>query len=205
MNDRMKIYNMGRNVPDDAKKTIGAGKIKGFTDINPMWRIQMLTEMFGPCGIGWYIDDVKYWLEKGDDGKTAAFCELNLYFKTDDGWSKPIKGIGGSMFVNIFGGKQETSDEAYKMAYTDAISVACKALGIGADVYWAAGRTKYSLLEEKKPAEPVICPKCGQKLKPVIKGSKRSYTAEEYMQAFGMCSECYIAEYAAKKNAGELK
>ena len=56
--------------------------------------------------------------------------------------------------------------------------------------------------EEKKPVEPVICPKCGQKLKPIIKGSKRSYTAEEYMQAFGMCSECYIAEYAAKKNAG---
>ena len=31
----------------------------------------------------------------------------------------------------------------YKMALTDALSVACKALGIGADVYWAAGHTKY--------------------------------------------------------------
>ena len=27
------------------------------------------------------------------------------------------------------------NDEAYKMALTDAISVACKQLGVGADVY----------------------------------------------------------------------
>ena len=30
------------------------------------------------------------------------------------------------------------------MALTDAISVACKALGFGADVYWQAGRSKYN-------------------------------------------------------------
>ena len=64
--------------------------------------------------------------------------------------------------------------------------------------------------ESKKRAEKdkfsdVICPRCGKKLKSEIKGSKRTYTAEEYMDAFGMCPECYIAEYAAKKNAGESK
>ena len=37
-----------------------------------------------------------------------------------------------------------TSDEAYKMAYTDAISVACKMLGMGADIYWNADATKYT-------------------------------------------------------------
>ena len=42
-----------------------------------------------------------------------------------------------------------TSDECYKMALTDAISVACKALGFGADVYWQADRTKYT----NKPQE----------------------------------------------------
>lgn len=36
------------------------------------------------------------------------------------------------------------SDECYKMATTDAISVACKQLGIGADVYWDSDRTKYN-------------------------------------------------------------
>ena len=37
-----------------------------------------------------------------------------------------------------------TDDDAFKKAYTDAISVACKALGIGADVYWEKDPTKYT-------------------------------------------------------------
>ena len=36
------------------------------------------------------------------------------------------------------------NDECYKMALTDAISVACKALGMGADVYWNKDTTKYN-------------------------------------------------------------
>ena len=35
------------------------------------------------------------------------------------------------------------SDECFKMALTDAISVACKALGVGALVYWDKDATKY--------------------------------------------------------------
>ena len=197
MCENMKYYNIGRKVPDEAKKTIGAGKLKGFTDINPMWRIQMLTEMFGPCGIGWYIDDVRYWTEEGKDGRVAAFCELNLYIRREhkvwegvEEWSKPIKGIGGSMFVNNFKGQFETSDEAYKMAYTDAISVATKAIGIGADVYWEAGRTKYSLLAEQ---QPVICTQCGATLKPDIKTKSGWLKAHEFAEKFGgLCPDCVV-------------
>ena len=43
------------------------------------------------------------------------------------------------------------SDECFKMATTDAISVACKHLGVGADVYWSQGRTKY---DTNVPAYP---------------------------------------------------
>ena len=41
------------------------------------------------------------------------------------------------------------------MATTDAISVACKSLGMGADVYWDKDRTKYSPVtqEQKEEAE----------------------------------------------------
>ena len=58
----MDIYNKFRVVPAEAKKTIAAGKLKGFTDVNPMWRIKMLTEQFGPCGIGWYTEIVDRWI-----------------------------------------------------------------------------------------------------------------------------------------------
>ena len=55
----------------------------------------------------------------------------------------PIAGTGGSMFAARQKDGVYVSDECYKMASTDAISVACKQLGIGADVYWDADRTKY--------------------------------------------------------------
>jgi len=141
--ENMTVYNAYRAVPDEAKKTIKGGNINGFTDINPMWRIQCLTEEFGPCGVGWYTEITKQWIEPGTDGKVAAFCNIDLYVKYGGEWSKPIVGTGGSCFVNQFKGAPATSDEAYKMAYTDAISVACKALGFGADVYWSTGQTKY--------------------------------------------------------------
>ena len=62
--NNMEIYEKVRKVPEEAKKTIGAGRLKGMTDINPMWRIKMLTELFGVCGIGWYYECTKQWIDK---------------------------------------------------------------------------------------------------------------------------------------------
>lgn len=48
----LELYERLRAVPDSAKREISAGRLKGKTDINPMWRIKALTEAFGPCGFG---------------------------------------------------------------------------------------------------------------------------------------------------------
>ena len=40
MSENMSIYNAVRSVPNEAIKPIGAGRLKGFSDINPMWRIK---------------------------------------------------------------------------------------------------------------------------------------------------------------------
>ena len=140
--ENMTIYDACRSVPETAKKAITAGRLKGKTDINPMWRIKRLTEQFGPCGIGWYYKPVRKWLETHGD-ETAAFVDIELYVKIGGEWSMPIAGTGGSMFAARQKDGVYVSDECYKMASTDAISVACKQLGIGADVYWDADRTKY--------------------------------------------------------------
>ena len=108
-----------------------------------MWRIKALTEQFGPCGIGWYYEVARQWLEPSGS-EVAAFVNIQLYIKVGDEWSKPISGVGGAMFVEQQKGCAYVSDECYKMATTDAISVACKQLGIGADVYWEADKTKYT-------------------------------------------------------------
>lgn len=144
MDNNMELYNKGRAVPPTAQKTIGAGRLKGMTDINPMWRIQVLTEMFGACGVGWTYEIAEKAIHDGADGEKIATVDINLYFKQDGEWSKPIPGTGGSKLVAKEKSGMFNSDEAFKMALTDAISVACKALGIGADIYWAAGRTKYT-------------------------------------------------------------
>ena len=51
--DKMTIYESARVVPKEARKSIGGGRLKGMTDITPMWRVKKLTELFGPAGIGW--------------------------------------------------------------------------------------------------------------------------------------------------------
>ncbi len=141
--ENLYYYNLCREVPETAQKRIQGGRMSGMTDINPMWRIKKLTEIFGPCGIGWYYKTVREWLEPYQE-TIAAFVKIELYIKADGEWSMPIQGTGGSMFVEIQRSGPHVSDECYKMATTDAISVACKQLGIGADVYWDKDSTKYN-------------------------------------------------------------
>lgn len=141
--DNMKIYNATKCVPENAKKPIQGGRLKGKTDINPMWRIKALTEQFGACGIGWYYNVTKQWTEEVGD-EVAVFVNIELFIRVGGEWSKPIFGTGGNMLAQSEKGGIYVSDECYKMATTDALSVACKQLGFGADVYWDADKTKYS-------------------------------------------------------------
>lgn len=145
----LRIYEKVRVVPDAAQKQIAGGRLKGMTDINPMWRIKTLTETFGPCGFGWKYVITGQRIEIGANGESAAFVDINLYIKDDNEWSEPIPGTGGSMFVANERNGMYTSDECFKMALTDALSVACKALGFGADVYWQKDRSKYDAPNEK--------------------------------------------------------
>lgn len=154
--DNLHFYNLGREVPDSAKKPISAGRMKGSTDINPMWRIKKLTEMFGACGVGWYYVPTKKWLESYGE-EIACFVDIELYIKVDGEWSKPIYGNGGNMFAAKEKAGIHVSDECYKMATTDALSVACKQLGIGADVYFEKDKTKYTSSNEIPDRLSEVC------------------------------------------------
>ena len=155
--NNLELYEAFRAVPETAQKTIKGGRLNGMTDISPMWRIKTLTERFGPCGIGWKYTIDKQWTERGED-EAAAFCNITFCYKWNGEWSEGIQATGGSKFVAAEKGGLYTSDECYKMALTDAISVACKMLGMGADVYWDKDITKYSTpttpKAEAKPVDP---------------------------------------------------
>lgn len=153
----LELYEKVRSVPKEAKKEIQAGRLKGKTDINPMWRIKVLTENFGKCGFGWYVTVVEKWIDEGASGEKTANVRINLYINENDKWSAPIEGIGGSLLIAKETAGLRTDDDAFKKAYTDAISVACKALGIGADVYWDKDPTKYDSnngADKQTPPQP---------------------------------------------------
>lgn len=196
--DNLTIYNEVRSVPDSAKRRIEAGRLKGKTDINPMWRIKALTEKFGPCGFGWKYVITDKRLEQGANGEVAAFLDIDLFVKADGVWSDAIPGTGGSAFVAKEKNGPYTSDECFKMALTDAISVACKALGFGADVYWDADKSKYDKPEDKQEAA-VLCECCGLPIKPVKCGDRVYPTneiVENAVKKYGkrLCWGCMRAE-----------
>ena len=156
------IYNQVRSVPEDAISPITGGPMKGKSNINPMWRLEMLTRLFGPSGIGWKIEQVSRWTESTGQGEVAVFCEVNLFIKQGDSWSQPIFGQGGNMLMRrvtewVNGQPVQSvhiDDEAYKKAYTDAVSVACKALGFAADVYYRQDETKYGTFRQDAVRPP---------------------------------------------------
>lgn len=196
--DNLTIYNEVRSVPDSAKRRIEAGRLKGKTDINPMWRIKALTEKFGPCGFGWKYVITDKRLEQGANGEVAAFLDIDLFVKADGVWSDAIPGTGGSAFVAKEKNGPYTSDECFKMALTDAISVSCKALGFGADVYWDADKSKYDK-PESNPEVAVLCECCGLPIK-AVKCGDRVYPTNEIVEnavkKYGkrLCWGCMRAE-----------
>lgn len=143
--ENLEIYNKIKEVPEEAKKKITGGRLKGMTDIKPMWRIEKLTETFGMCGFGWKAPIKNKEIIEGANGEKIAIVDIDLYVKVDGEWSEAIEGTGGSSFISNEKNGYYTSDECFKMAYTDALSVACKSLGMGANVYW--GDSKYDTNE----------------------------------------------------------
>lgn len=228
MNDNLRIYNSVRTPPPEALKPITAGRLKGKSDINPMWRIKALTEQFGAAGFGWYYTIENQWLEPGADGEIAAFCMIALYIKQGDEWSKPIFGVGGSMLAEKESRGLHTNDECYKMALTDAISVACKALGFAADVYWDKDSSKYNAYHQadrqapsprqapapRQPQQPqgqqprqLICADCGRNITGTQLPDGRLMSPEEIydksMRQYhtGLCADCQRKRKENRNNA----
>ena len=183
-NGNLSIYERVRGVPAEAKKAIEAGRLKGKSDINPMWRIKKLTEVFGPVGFGWYTEVVKSWTEVDENSDVAVFVDINLYVQKDGQWSKPIYGNGGNKLIS-HERKYENGvpivvpyldDDAYKKAYTDAISVAAKALGVGADVYFEKDVTKYdTALSQSDPVQAQVAGTPVPEVKPTLSPSVKTW------------------------------
>lgn len=193
VDNNLRFYSQGCEVPQDALKKIQAGRLRGMSDVNPMWRMKRMTEIFGPVGFGWKYEIVRQWTEVyGEEVK--CFCNLNLYVRDPETkeWSSPIPGNGGSSIVSKEKGGCYVNDEGYKMALTDALSIAMKPLGIGGNIWYGPKATGHN--ESKyEAATREDQGNAGQPAKPV---QAAMFTGEQLKSA--------IAEISAAKSEDQF-
>ena len=136
MKNNMEIYEALQTPPNDALKSIGFGSLKGFSDINPQWRYEAVTNQFGACGVGWKYTIDSHWIQPVQQtGETMVYVMISFYYKDGDNWSEPIPAYGGDYLVKKDKNGIHGNDEAMKMAVTDALGTAMKMIGLAADVY----------------------------------------------------------------------
>jgi hypothetical protein len=132
---------LGKTDPKHTKKFKRAGGFEG-TAIKPMFSYRRLTEEFGPCGKGWGVDEPQFQVVPGHNSEVLVFCTVSGWYMLDDKRCA-VYGVGGDKVVTHIKANEkysrperwENDDEAFKKAFTDALTNAFKLVGVGADVH----------------------------------------------------------------------
>ena len=166
MNDMKEKFRLMARPPKEALRTIDFGKLKNKTDINPQWRIEALTEVFGLCGVGWYYEIMAIdYQDVQATGERMVYVTVGIHVKQEDGtWSAPVIGIGGDFTIIKDKNGIHGNDEAFQMALTDAIGKAAKCLGIANDIYRGKYDSKYGWRDEHEKEMQKITDKSQKRL-----------------------------------------
>lgn len=144
-------FDLMKRPPQEALNTIQFGRLKGKSDINPQWRIEALTEVFGLCGVGWYFEVLgTTFVDVPATEEKLVYVTVAIYVKEDTGeWSKPVIGVGGDFVIIKDKNGLHGNDEAMQMAVTDGLGKAAKCLGIASDIYRGKYDSKYGWRDAK--------------------------------------------------------
>jgi hypothetical protein len=165
MSDKTELWDrLGKTDPAHTKTFKRAGGFSG-TAIKPMWSYRRMTEEFGPCGKGWGINEPSFQVVPA--GETVlVYCTVSVWYEAP---GQVVFGVGGDMVAGKRGQYSVTDDEAFKKAYTDAVTNALKMIGVGADVHMGMfDDNKYvnTVAKEFQEAkEPVMPAKSSAQLK----------------------------------------
>ena len=138
--DNLVIWHaLGRTDPKHTKAFKRAGGFSG-TAVKPIYAVQKMTEAFGPCGIGWGMTEPTFQIVPGDNREVAVYCTVGMWHGARENL---VYGVGGDKIVTYIKANEqykrperwETDDEAFKKAYTDALTNAMKHIGMAADVH----------------------------------------------------------------------
>lgn len=166
MSENTKLWDiLGRTDPKHTKSFTRGGGFKG-TAIKPMFSYLRLTEQFGPCGTGWGVNEPSFQVVSGDNREVLVYCTVAGWYMLENE-RRMVFGVGGDKVVSYIKANEqynrperwENDDEAFKKAFTDALTNAFKLVGVGADVHMGMfDDSKYvnSMREEfaEEPAKP---------------------------------------------------
>lgn len=121
---------LGRTDPKHTKTFKRSGGFEG-TAIKPMFSYRRMTEEFGPCGVGWGIGEPTFQVVPAAE-EILVYCTVSVWHEKPE---QRVFGVGGDKVAgkNKYG--VSTDDEAFKKAFTDAVTNALKLIGVGADVH----------------------------------------------------------------------
>lgn len=208
-------YNRMKQPPADRLKTIAGGALKGMSDINPQWRYEIMTEVFGQCGIGWWYSIDELWERVGANDEVMCFARVTVYTSENGVASQGIPSVGGSRLINYNKNGLQNNDEAYKMAITDALGTAMKMLGVAADIYagkWDGSKYKDESEAPKQPKESAnyITPEFfNQHIQPKVlvlkktEGGEKKY--EELLKKYGIERPSFLTVEKSEQFVEELK
>jgi len=175
MSENTKLWDLlGRTDPAHTKGFTRGGGFRG-TAIKPMWSYRRMTEEFGPCGIGWGVNEPVFQVVPGTDGEVLVYCTASVWYIQGESQSRTIYGVGGDKVVNKFSSGLKSDDEAFKKAFTDAVTNALKLIGVGADVhmglfddnkYVASMKEEFSDAPVQKPTRHALKKDIGNVAKP---------------------------------------
>ena len=103
---------------------------RNFTAIDPQYQIMIMTEEFGPVGIGWgwksHLEHIT-----AVNGDITVLAHVTVWIKSDDCTFGEF--VGCRKFFDAAKGRW--SEDAPKMAVTDGLTKALSHVGCNADVF----------------------------------------------------------------------
>lgn len=122
---------LGKTDPSQTKQFQRSGGFRG-TAVKPIWSFRRMTEEFGPCGVGWGVGEPKFEMVHATEGEVLVYCTASVWHGSKE---NIVYGVGGDKAVGKNRNGLMPDDEAFKKAFTDAVTNALKLIGVAADVH----------------------------------------------------------------------
>ena len=189
--DNMHLWNLlKRTDPKATKPFTRNGGFRG-TQIDPAWRLMIMTEVFGPVGKGWGYEQMDWTIAE----RMVFICARVWYIDPETGekcWTGPQ--WGGTEMVRRRNGIEAPDDECFKMSMTDALGKCLVQLGLAADVHMG----QFDDSKYREEAEAFYAAKANPDLQPAAIAAFE----EEIRKRLGACLDLEDLEELWRTGAG---